>query len=307
MSKYSFVHDKAEFRVEIHPTLIEEKKNDGSLVTLAYYPTASDEVVEDALIKIAGERGAGFYSDDHKIAGVCFSLYRLRKELSKAKSTKSYDQIIKSLKILAGSIIVVEGEWRGKRIKIKSPFFPQFSSVSRADLLEDPAARCSVQFHPLVYESLVSVNYRQFNYDRLMKHSRQLARWLHKLLIQKFVFATIAKPYEIQFLRIKRDSRMLDGYTKPADALTAVNEVLNELKKNDVLLSYTSSPQFGQRRRIIDVTYHLFPSVNFVMEIRAANLRLKQLREKEEKRKLLYAPRIDRGVSGVLSRSDKEF
>ena len=36
----------------------------------------------------------------------------------------------------------------------------------------------AVQFHPLVTGSIDKVTYRQFNYDALMKHTSQLARWL---------------------------------------------------------------------------------------------------------------------------------
>lgn len=272
--KFSFVYERSEFQVEIHPVLIEEEK-DGKLVTVAYYPTAADEVVEDVLLKMACDRGAGFYSGEDKISGVRFSLYSLRQELSCVGRTKSYDQIVKSLQVLSGSVIQVEGEWKGQKIKIKSPYLPQVLSVRRADLIKDPQQRWLVHFHPLISNSIANRNYRQFNFIRLMKHTKQLTRWLHKLLIANYTFASVARPFEIQFSRIRRDSKMLDGYSRIGDALSECEQSIKELKDNGVILSFKKTKQLGPRNSVIDVIYSLVASPDFVREVKASNKRLK--------------------------------
>ena len=48
-----------------------------------YYPSANEELVEDALRKLASDQYAGFFDKPNYRSGVVFSLYALREELSK--------------------------------------------------------------------------------------------------------------------------------------------------------------------------------------------------------------------------------
>jgi len=52
------------------------------------------------------------------------------------------------------------------------------------------------------------VTYRQFNYQRLMKCSTQLARWLIGQLVLKYTQAALINSFEMRYSTIKRDSAL---------------------------------------------------------------------------------------------------
>ncbi|MGZ8219412.1 replication protein [Methylomagnum sp.] len=239
-----------------------------------YYPSANEELIEDALRKIAAEQRSGFFNKQTYRSGVIFTLYALREELKRRGHARSYQEIILSLNILAGSIIEIHSvdnkNWEGFT---KSAYITGLSAVSRTQLSEDPDAKWLVQFHPLVTQAIDAVTYRQFNYAQMMGHTTQLARWLHKQLSLKFTFASLTTPFEIRFSTIKRDSALLEGYKRTTDAVNVLDAVFNELKAGGVLMSVKKDLITGPRGKIEDARYVLSPSREFVAQVKAANKR----------------------------------
>jgi hypothetical protein len=172
----TFVYKKREYKVRITPAIIDAEGG----AEKAYYPSATEELVEDALRKIAAEQYKGFFDKPEFKSGVVFSLNLLRKELRKRGHTRSYQEIIRSLNILVGShieILLPDGKGFAK-----TSYLPSLAAVSRSRWNEDPDARWVAHFHPLVTQSIDTLSYRQYNYHLMMSHSTQLARWLHKIL-----------------------------------------------------------------------------------------------------------------------------
>ena len=255
----------------IQPARIREKNSD---TTKDYYPSANEELIEDALRKIAAEQHHGYFDRSNHRSGVVFTLYMLRDELKKRGHTRSYQQIILSLNILARSTIeirTVNGE-NGEGFTV-SPYITSLSAVSRRKLAEDPQAKWIVQFHPLVTQSIDALTYRQFNYNQMMSHRNQLARWLHKQLSLKFTFASLLTTFEIHYSTIKRDSTLLEGYSRSTAAIEALDAAFDELTGKGVLSSLKKNIVSGVRGKIDDVVYILTPSRDFVMQMKAANKR----------------------------------
>lgn len=242
----------------------------------AFYPSANEELVEDALRKIAAEQYRGFFDKPDFKSGVVFSLHMLRKELKKRGHTRSYQEIIKSLQILSGShieILLQDGKGFAK-----TNYLPSLAAVSRQILIEDPNAKWVAQFHPLITESIDSISYRQYNYHQMMSHSTQLARWIHKRLSHNYVNASYATPYITWLSSIRRDSGLLE-YKRPNDIVRKFENALDELKDSDVLLSYARLEEArGERNKILDTKYSLTPHADFVKGIKAANRRQKNAR-----------------------------
>jgi hypothetical protein len=97
-----------------------------------FYPGATEELVEDALRKLATDQHSGFFDKPNYRSGVVFSLYALREELAKRGHARSYQQIVMALNILSGSIIEIEsknGE-KGEAL-VKSPYLPSLVAVSK--------------------------------------------------------------------------------------------------------------------------------------------------------------------------------
>lgn len=263
------------FSVKISPARIEEIDNKtGQVYEIDYYPSANEEMVEDALRKISVDQNQGFFDKSSAKSGVVFSLYMLREELKKRGHTRSFAEIRLSLTILAKANIEIIHEDLGGVGFGLSPILPALAGVTRRQYEENSTARWVAHFHPLVTQSIEDLSYHQFNYDKMMRHTSQLSRWIHKYLSIKYVFASSAQPFSIKFSSIKRESKLLEEYKLDRQAVVAVEKSLEELKNNKVLRGWEKKEvERGARGKILDVTYILYPSHEFIGEVKAANKR----------------------------------
>lgn len=256
-----------------------------------HYPSATEELIEDALRKIATEQQAGYFDRPNRGSGVKFTLHALRKELAKRGHARSYQQIVLALNILSGTIIQISVKDPGNGEGMtRSPYLPHLAAVSRSKLRDDPEAKWVVQFHPLVTDSIDKVTYRQYNYALMMSHSSQLARWLHKQLVLKNTFAELSKRFEMRLSTIKRDSGLLDGYKRSRDGVDALEAAFKELTDRGVLMYFKREDVSGPRGKLLDVIFDLYPNVDFVREVKAAN---KRKTDAEKKAQLPPSSRMD--------------
>jgi len=271
-----FTYRGRSYTMRISPAIIDTGE-DGEK---AFYPSANEELIEDALRKIAADQLRGFFDKPTFRSGVVFSINMLRKELQKRGHTRSYQEIVRSLNILAGSHIEINlSDGTGFA---KTNYLPALAAVSRKRLVLDPNAKWTAHFHPLVTESIDSLSYRQYNYHVMMSHSTQLARWLHKRLAHNYTHASITSPYSILLSSIRRDSGLLE-YARNNDTVRKFEEALNDLIKHEVILFFEKEDKRGERNKIIDIKYSLTPSPVFVKDVKAANKRL------EDGKKLLIS------------------
>ena len=245
-----------------------------------YYPSATEELVEDALRKMAIEHRSGFFDKPSYRSGVVFSLYALREELKGRGHARSYQEIVLALNILSKSIIEIKGKGGSGELLATSPYLPLLIAVSKNRLKDDPKARWAVQFHPFVTDSIDKLTYRQFNYQTMMGHNTQLARWLHKYLALKYTFADHTKPFRMHYTTIKRDSGLLGGYSRERAAIEAVRAAFNDLKERGVVSSLERHDITGRRKKLLDVIFQIWPSSDFVREMKASNKRLMDSRQK---------------------------
>ncbi len=263
----------------IQPARVREKPDEP---TKDYYPSANEELIEDALRKIAADQRNGYHNQSEKRSGVVFSLHMLRNELKKQGHTRSYQQIVLSLKIMAGSSIeIATRDGKGGQGYSKSGYFSGLGAVSKDDLVDNPNAKWIVQFHPLVTRGIDTLAYRQYNYAQMMSHTSQLARWLHKQLSLKFTFASLCNPFEMRFSTIKRDSAMLEGYKVTRQAIVTLDLALNELKESKVLMAVEKNEIRSGRNKLEDVVYTLTGSLDFIAAVKAANKRERLAIEKK--------------------------
>jgi hypothetical protein len=265
----TFQHKSRTYTRTIYPARVKDLDGEDR----DYYPSATEELVEDALRKLAIQQQVGYFDKPNYRSGVIFTLYSLREELKKRGHSRSYHEIVLALNVLSGSIIEIHGAGEGEVIS-RSPYLPSLVAVSRKRLRDDPKAKWAVQFHPFVTGSIDKVTYRQFNYHLMMSHSTQLARWLHKLLVLKYTFASVTAPYDTRYSTIKRDSGLLEAYSRPRDAIAALEEALEELKKREVLMACDRTDITGPRGKLMDVVFKLIPSPDFTRDTKAASKRI---------------------------------
>jgi len=274
--KLNFRHNQQDYLATITPARIEVKDGPDKGKTVDFYPSASEELIEDALRKMAADQQQqqGFFDKKGYVSGIAFSLYQLREELAKRGHTRSYREIQLSLEILHKTHIDVKADAGRDEHIAGSTYFPAMQAVRRKDIDADPNARWVVQFHHLVTRSIDQVTYRQFNYHQLMGHRSQLSRWIHKQLVMKFTFAAIGQTFKMMFSTIQRDSALLSGYKETRQAVVAVVESLEELKTSGLLMDAVKGNEIrGARNKLEDVEFILTPSHDFVREVKAANKR----------------------------------
>jgi hypothetical protein len=267
-----FQYKRRTFIRTLTPALVQDL--DG--VDRYYYASANEELIEDALRKIATDQQSGYFDKPNYRSGVVFTLYMLRQELKRRGHARSYQEIVLGLNIMSGSVVEISERDQQRREKtiIRSTYLPLLAAVSRGRLREDPKAKWIVQFHPLVTSSIDQVTYRQFNYHLMMSHSTQLARWLHKQLVLKYTFASLAESFEMRYSTVKRDSGLLENYTRSRAAIGALHQAFTELQEHRVLLGFTRDNITGVRGKLLDAVFTLTASIDFIHDTKASSRRL---------------------------------
>lgn len=268
---HDFRYSEAWYTVEISPARL---KNKGG-VEKEYYPTQREELVEEALKKIACDELNGVFLNGE--AGVQFTLWELREELRRQGHGISWPDLIDALQICRKASISITGKDAPSELYLSSSIFPVLSLVSRRDWEENPNdTRCYVQFNPLVTHSLNKLSYRQFNYITFMGLSRQLSRYLFKRLSHVYTNASWDHPYNILLSTLVRDTQLINA-KRVRDQVRYVDAVMGEFKEKRVLSSFDKEVRTANRNAIIDVKYTLYPDIAFTGEIKKANRRNQEL------------------------------
>ncbi len=272
--KMEFNYQREAFIAEIRPAKISESGQDGETKAVEYYPSNREEIIEDALRKIASRQSYGFIRQfPEEASGVAFSLYELRTELANRGHALSFQEITQSLYILNYSSITIYKKGELQKAGLASPYIPILAHATRERLNADPTTKWIVHFHPFITKGILDLQYRQFNYELMMSLSTQLSRWLHKYLCMKYTGAGMAAPpFEIHYKTIKRDSGLCKG-KKERNFYDDLAKAFDELKEKGVLSSWRKTPTLGSHGKVIDITYFLTASPEFIKEVKAANKR----------------------------------
>ena len=259
------------YRVRIAPARI--KDSDG--VSRDYFPGKREELVEDALRKLATE-GQGIFLNDE--AAVTFTLYQLHHELKRTGHSYSITQLKEALMVCVGTTLQLTDE-TGSDI-VASSIFNTIGLQTREDWEgQGEKTRAFVQFNGLVTASIRNKTFRQFNYDVTMGYQNVISRQLHKRMSHHFTQASFAQPYSIMLSTVIRDFG-LTAYTKLSHNLRDVEISLKEMVEKEVIYKYELQKIFNTERRnkLDDVKLVLYPAQKFVGEVIRANTHQKEVK-----------------------------
>lgn len=266
--KLDFYWRGKSYTAQIRPARLEVKDATGRPTgeTIEHYPSAREELIEHALRKLAAEQYLGFFDKPDYRSGVAFTLYRLRQELASQGHAMTYEGLSEGLDVLHYSFLgVIDAESDpNDPSMISQPYLPALAKVNRRGQASDPDAKWFVQFHGLVTDSINQITYRQFNYQRLMKCSTQLARWLIGQLVLKYTQAAITSTFIMRFSTIYRDSGLLTGYKRQRDALAALDDAWEEIKELGALMSLKREDERGPRGKLEEVIYTVTAGVHLI-------------------------------------------
>ena len=105
-----FKHQDVTYILKIKPARAEDRHGN----EVEYYPSEQEEIVEEALRKLACDRLNGVYLGPG--AGVQFTMYELREELRKRGHAMSHDELQRSLLICRSAGLHIEKKGGEKEV-----------------------------------------------------------------------------------------------------------------------------------------------------------------------------------------------
>ncbi len=275
--KLDYVYNDILCAVKIQPALIEQEEGNYK----AFFPSLTEELVEEALTKFFTEQQYGIHDLKNSESWVKFSLSMIHKELKARGRERNRNQIKRAIEIMSSCVITLYKEekevWKGSILQ-------DLVTVGREEYIEDTDSQHIARLPLFISHSINNLEYRQFNYDRLMSCNEQLTRWIYKQLIHRFRQANLLNHYHFMYSGLARDSGLLQQATEGRNR-QKVKSSLDELINRGVITKYKSKPQM-EGRKITDVKYIVTPTSDFVTEQKAANRRSNENYEKVIKTKL---------------------
>lgn len=162
----------------------------------------------------------------------------IRKELKARKRSRDRNQIKHAIEVMSSCILTVAAE--GKEVW-KGSILQDLVTVGRKEYLADREAHHIARLPLFISRSINRLEYRQFNYDRLMVCDEQLARWVYKQLIHRYRQASLSNTYHFMLSELE-DSGLLQQSTAERNR-TKAKSAMNELVQNKILLSYKAEPR----------------------------------------------------------------
>lgn len=266
------------YTLVIKPATLEEEG-----VFKHYFPSVREELVEDALRKIACEQSGVFLDDE---SAVTFTLYRLKKELQDREHGYNIVDIKKALYILSETHLELStGD--GQTV-MKFNMLQALGLQTKEGWKGDGRkTKAFAIFNPMVTLAIKATKFRRLNYATSMLISNIIARQLYKRMFHHYTQASItADPYTILLSTMIRDFG-LTQYLELRNNLREVIQALDSLKYNektkkdleeknkivDVIQSYQVEKIINplERSKLIDAKFIIRTSIAFNTEVRKAN------------------------------------
>lgn len=261
--KWEYRQDGRLYTVKIQPALIEQA--DGSYK--AQFPSITEELIEEALKKIFTDQHYGIHDPANLETWVRFTLKMLQRELKEQGRSRDINQIKLAIEVMSKSVITLYNDdvevWSGSILQ-------DLTTIGRKEYLAEPDSYHIARLPLFVSHGINKLEYRQFNYKRLMACNEQLTRWIYKQLIHRYRQASIGNSYHFMYSTIKNSGLLQQG--TEARNRQKVISALNELKEQGAIKDYEDLPR-KEGRAISDVKYTVWPSQRFIAEQKAANKR----------------------------------
>ncbi len=272
-----FIYRDNLFKVFIQPAKIKMKNG----LYKECLPGQREELVEDALRKIASE-GNGVFLDD--TAGVTFTLYELEQELKQMGHGFNKNEIKEAIMVCNKSNIEVKTK-DGKRM-LSASFFVAVGLQTQEDWKgHGKKTQAFIIFNPLVTKSIKEKNFRLINYKKSMSYKKVLARWFHKRLSHNYRQASLTEPFTISLNRIINDSG-IKRYSLMRVHINELKKALDEMKAKEVLSDYKMEKKCNGRK-IEDAKIILIPHESFIKEMKFFNHHYTEIRSQEIKEKAI--------------------
>ncbi|MCW5597575.1 MAG: hypothetical protein KIT59_00440 [Nitrosomonas sp.] len=251
------------FTVRLQPALI--KQTNGKYK--AFFPGITEEIIEEALKKFLTIQNHGLHDPEKVETWVRFSLSMLHRELKEQGRERNRNEIRHAIDVMSLSIITL---FKNSKEIWKGSILQDLLTVGREEYLADSSSLHICRLPLFISHAINQLEYRQFNYKRLMNCDEQLARWIYKRLINRYRQANLMNNYHFMYSSLKESALLLQN--RETDNRKKVISALKELVNKNIIYKYEAQ-EVKKNRIISDVKYIIFPSNEFISEQKAANKR----------------------------------
>ena len=261
--KWKFIHGEVPCAIKMQPALIEQ--DDGSYK--AFFPSVSEELVEEALKKILCDQQYGMHDVEKAETWVRFTLRMIQKELKTRNRDRNLTQIKHAIEVMSKCVLTY---YQNGREVWNGAILQDLVTVGREEYLVDKEAQHVARLPLFITRSINRLEYRQFNIDRLMSCDEQLTRWIVRRLINRFTQANYMNSYHFMYSAAKESGLLQQASER--DNRKKMISCLDEAIEEKVISRYKVNER-KEGRRVIDVKYTVYPTMEFIAEQKAANKR----------------------------------
>lgn len=244
------------------------------------FPGGREELVFDALLKIASEGHNGVFIEDS--SAVAFSLSKVHRTLklhNGGKAKFNLNEIKEALIVLNTSAFDIRlFDPEGGSESYSDNLISGLGVLSRDDWLtsSDKDVTCYARFHPMVTQAIKKMRVRPYSLTHNVQFTSPAARRLHKHLSMVYKQASIAHPYTISL----QTALSLVGYrnkneAKVYSAARPIEKGLDELVAKRIIHSWDSESAYssGLRGRQVeaDRLYTLYPHEEYCKATKQSN------------------------------------
>lgn len=249
-----------------------ERKVGGKMERTFVFPSAREEIIEDVLRKFATQsRAEGFEvsegsGEGTRLVGVKFTLYEVYTELKRIGKSYSYSEISEALEIMNNANLKIRNE--DGSIDLSAPFFPILATAEKGDKKDRLNFAC---FHPMVTETILTLNYRRYNYAQALGFSSHYTRLVYRRLCLRWVQASPTQPYTILLSTLI--SAIKEPYANLYQDKQLFTKVFDDLKKDNILLKVKETKKVDpeNKKKILDWRFDLYATESFAKQVASNN------------------------------------
>jgi len=261
--EWEFTNRGIPCKIVVHPVLI--KQDDDTYK--AFFPGATEELVEEALKKILCDQRYGLHDKKNAETWVRFTLRMIQKQLSTRNRDRNINRIKQALEIMSRCILVYSQN--GKHVW-SGAILQDLVTVGRNDYIADGSSQHVARLPAFITRSINNLEFRQFNINRLMSCDEQLTRWIYKRLINRYKQASNLHDYHFMYSSIVESGHLQQSSGR--DNRKKVISCLREAIRQKVISRFETEVK-KDGAKVIDVKYTVHPTIDFIREQKAANKR----------------------------------
>lgn len=242
-------------------------------VPMRRYPGTKEQSVEQALIRISRSQNEEQTVNGYTSYFVTFTINALRRELAQTNNTMSHVQIRQSLDVLSSTVMTIsygDGGKRDNRDTIISSFDRNNMSADGGN--GDDLWR--IKLHPLIVQSIMQVNYRQYPVDK-MKHYSPVGSQLLRRIFFIMTNVSLDNPYTFTVAELKRIIAGLN-HVRISGSMIVIQKELERMITDNYLDRYVMDDIYpikrGRGRPVpIDYRFTLYPGPEWIKNMKAGS------------------------------------